>query len=215
MNDFEGVLSLQVEALVAALHAHREQRCRELLHEAERRAQTLVSESRHELRVRVSQAIEEERRRRALALRQAENRVRAALGSATQAFYESLLNEAWPRLTAELEARWADRDSRRAWCRMLVVDAASRLGRSNWTVEHATGLSGDDAAWLGDLLAEHENSEAALVADATLRAGLRIREQSACLDGSIDGLLRNRSAIESRLLAAWERLRRRDSGGPG
>lgn len=206
MKDFDGVLNLQVEALVGALHAHREQRCRELLHDAEHRAQALLAESRSQLRERAQQAVEQERRRRALALRQAENRVRAAERGATQAFYESLLADAWPRLTAELEARWADRDTRRAWCRMLIEDAAGRLGRSNWTVEIAVGLTGDDPAWLGELLATHDHSEAALVADADLRAGLRIRERGSCLDGSIDGLLRNRSAIEGRLLAAWERL---------
>jgi len=183
-----------------------------VLRDAEHRAHALLAESRQQLRMRVSQAVKEERSRRALALRQAENRARAAERSEIQAFYEKLLGEAWPRLTAELEARWADRDSRRDWCRMLVVDAAGRLGRSNWTIEHAPGLSEEDRAWLGELLARCDHSEAALVADAGLGAGLRIREQSACLDGSIDGLLRNRRAIEGRLLAAWERLRTTGTG---
>jgi len=214
MSDFDGVLNLQVDAVVGALRAHREQRCRELLRDAEYRAHALQTESRQQLRARVSEAIAEERKRRAVALREAANRIRAAQRRSTQAFYENLLAEAWPGLIAELEARWADTESRRAWCRMLVADAASRLGSRTWTIEHAAAWSASDSAWLSELLADHDHPEAALEVDADLRAGLRIREQSSCLDGSIDGLLRSRGAIEGQLLAAWERLRGMNSGEP-
>jgi hypothetical protein len=40
--------------------------------------------------------------------------------------------------------------------------------------------------------------------DSTLAAGLRVRLNGACLDGTTGGLLARREAVIARLLAHWE-----------
>lgn len=212
MNRFDGVLGLQVDTIAAALRAYRERRCRELLREAEDQAERLQAESRAELRRRVHLAIEEERRRRELALREAESRLAAAARQQVQMRYQELLDKAWPLLDAELRARWSRAETRREWCRVIVADATSRLGRDNWTIEYPADLAASETRWLRELAGEHGAPEPTLRADPELAAGLRILRQNARLDGSIDGILADRPAVAAALLAAWERSR--DGGKP-
>lgn len=204
MSEFGGVLELQVETLLGELRRQQENRCRELIAAAETRAQDLLQNSRHELRERVRQAVAEERRRRELALQQARHRVRTEQRHGRQALYARLLSLAWPALASELERRWSGDATRKAWCEMLIEEAESALSHEPWTIECPANWTGKDQRWLIRTIRERGLPEPTCRSCPEASAGLKIRHGSACLDGSIDGLLARRSRVEGLLLAAWE-----------
>jgi len=203
MSDFPGIVALQADALIDALRLQRERRCRELCHDAERQAKALVADTRRQLRERGRQAVDEERKRRDSALLQARNRVQAEASLRRLQLHRDVLVDGWPRLGVELQRRWSSPDSRRRWCLMLLDEAAAALPHDQWIVGHPPDWSGDDEQWLHRELQSRGIPGAEFRCEPGHSAGLALRRQSAAVDGSIDGLLRQRARIEGRLLAAW------------
>ena len=206
MSDFPGIVALQADKLVEALRSHGESRCRELQQDAGRRAEALLGDSRRKLLARGRQAVAEERLRRVAALQQARNRVQAEGDRRRQQLYATVLREGWPLLVRELQQRWASENGRRAWCRSVLDEAVAALPPDGWSIEHPQDLPADDCRWLAGRLGTLDVRNAALHGDSGCPAGLRITRESACVDATIDGLLRQRERIEGQLLAAWEAL---------
>jgi len=205
MNEFRGILDLQVESVLSALKAQQDLRCREIESATGRRAEQLLSDSRQRMRQRVHKAVVEERRRRETALLDVRHRIETAGRRRVQQRYREFLHEAMPRLREELEKRWRDTGTRRAWCEMLIGEAASGLPRVAWAVEHPAAWSGDDARWLQQAFAARGLPKPELRQDTGIAAGLRVRLGAACLDATLEGLSAKLHAVEARLLAAWER----------
>jgi hypothetical protein len=205
MNEFRGILDLQVESVLSALKAQQGFRCREIENATGRKVEQLLSDSRTRMRQRVHKAVVEERRRRETSLLDARHRIETAGRRKVQAQYRRFLHEAVPMLTAELGERWHDSESRRSWCEMVIGEAVSRLPAEPWTVEHPRDWSSEDTKWLEQTFAAGGLPKPALNVDAGITAGLRVRLGSACLDATVDGLMADTRAMEGRLLAAWER----------
>ena len=207
MTSHTGILGLQVDALLEEVKRQEGRRCQEIITAAERSARDLLEETRRELHRKRRQAVADERQRRRHALLEAASRIETREQSSAHARYKDVLDAAWPRLVTALEHRWQQVDSRRAWCAMLVDEAAAALGESSWTVEHPADWNADDQSRLLAACEERAVPAPAFVADPRITAGLRITLEDACLDGSLDGLLADRRGVEARILGKWERLR--------
>jgi hypothetical protein len=205
MNEFRGILDLQVESVLSALKAQQDLRCREIESATSRRAEQLTSDSRHRMRQRVHMAVVEERRRRETALLDARHRIETAGRRRIQQQYRQFLHEAIPLLTAELGKRWRDEESRRSWCEMVISEAAGSLPGDPWTIEHPCDWPSEDTKWLEQAFEARRLPKPVLQEDDAITAGLRVRLGSACLDATVDGLMTDIRAVEGRLLAAWER----------
>lgn len=205
MNEFRGILELQVETVLIALKAQRDMRCREIESATGRRAEQLMSDSRRRMRERVHKAVVEERRHRETALLDARHRIETAGRRKVQQQYRLFLHEAIPLLVAEFGERWRDVEGRRNWCEMVIHEALGRLSMDPWTIEHPRDWSSDDTRWLEKAFRTHGLPKPLLREDAGISAGLRVRLGSACLDATVDGLMADLHAVEGRLLAAWER----------
>jgi hypothetical protein len=211
MNGFEGILDLQVQSVIDALRARQQGSCREIEIDTARKAQQLLADSRRRMRERVHRAVVEERQRRETALLDCRHRIETAGRRRVQQHYREFLHAAMPLLKDELQARWQDAGTRRAWCEMLIAEAAAALPPAAWTVEHPAGRwSTDDSRWLRQALAARGLPEPELRQDTGIAAGLRVRLGAACLDATLDGLTAKRHAVEARLLAAWEREQAND-----
>lgn len=205
MNDFPGVLQRQVESVTDALRAQRDARCRQIESDTARKAEQLLADSRRRMRERVHKAVGEERQRRETALLDSRHRIETAGRQRVQQQYRAFLKEALPQLRDELGRRWRDAGARRAWCDMLLTDAADRLAAERWTVEHPGDWSPDDTRWLERAFAERGLPAPELREEPSISAGLRLCLDGARLDATLDGLMANRHAVEAQLLAAWER----------
>jgi len=205
MNAFEGILDLQVQSVMDALRTQQQRRCREIEIDVSRKAEQLLADSRRRMRERVHKAVVEERQRRETALLDARHRIETAGRRRVQQHYREFLHAAMPLLQDAFEARWRDTGARRAWCEMLIGEAADALPPEAWTVEHPGGWSADDTQWLRQAFGARGLPAPELRQDTGIAAGLRVRLGSACLDATLEGLAAKRHAIEARLLAAWER----------
>ena len=206
MNRFDGVLGVQARALVDVLRKQQEVRCREITAAAEQKAKQAVQQARDKLRERQRHAVDEERQRREHELLVAASRIESHARRRAFARYEQVLSNAWPHMAAALGSHWADSDGRRAWCELIVTEAAATLLPGEWLVEHPDAWSADDRKAVEALAAGRGIPAPAFGVDASITAGLRIRAGSACLDGTDRGLLAAREDVEALLLACWEKL---------
>jgi hypothetical protein len=206
MKDFAGVLELQVESIVANLRHLQEDRSGRLLRQAESRARELKRSARRRLRAHGSEAVRDARARREKALQMAKHRLHAEAGNRMQARHAAVLREGWPALVAELERRWSDSATRREWCDAIVAKALGAIGQAAWTIEHPSSWTDADSDHVCRKLKKLDVPAATFNLDESATAGMRIRSGTACLDGTIDGLLAERTRVEGLLLAAWEHL---------
>jgi vacuolar-type H+-ATPase subunit E/Vma4 len=212
VTQFAGILHHQLQRLEDALRRRQEERCREIVANAERNAKQAIRDSRRRLAERQRQAVTEERHRRANELLIARSRIETLKRHRAFTQHEEVLGASWPLLTAALEQRWSDADHRRAWCDMIVSEAAASLLASDWVVEHPVDLPGADRDAIEKRLRQLQREPARLVACDDITSGLRIRAATACVDGSTAGLLRTRQDVEALVLAAWEQ---QDEAGHG
>jgi hypothetical protein len=204
MNRFAGVLGRQVESLLQALRKQQQERSREIIAAAEHRTKQALEQSRSRLRKRMRRAVSEERERRRHELHVAASRIETGVRERAYARYESILRDAWPRLVAALDNRWADAECRRAWSEMIAAEAAATMGRKRWLIEHPDSWPAAERDALTAFVTGRGISEPEFRADPDIRAGLRVRAGPACLDGSTAGLLSDRTEAEALLLAMWE-----------
>jgi hypothetical protein len=204
MTQFAGILSRQVQWLEDALRHRQEAHCRDIVLGAERKAKQAIRDSRQRLADRQRQAVSEERRRRAHEVLIARSRIETLERRRAFSQHEKVLEESWPRLLEALAERWSDAEQRRAWCDMIVTEAATSLLASDWVVEHPIDLATADIDAIAKRLQQLARNPVTFVACDDITSGLRIRAGSACVDGTTAGLLRSRHDVEALLLAAWE-----------
>lgn len=113
----------------------------------------------------------------------------------------AMLESAAEPLRTALHERWRDTASRAAWVRRLVSQARRVLPANQWDIIHAPGWSESERHELARTLAHEPGVALQFHERADLAAGLRICAQSACLDGTLEGLLADHDAIHGRLLA--------------
>lgn len=204
MKRFAGILHHQVQRLDDAIRHQQEMRCREIIADADRKAKQAIRDSRGRLLKHQQQAVREERQRREHELLIAKSRVETAQRRRAFARHEKVLQSAWPLLLEALALRWLDADHRRAWCDMIVTEAAATLMGTDWVIEHPADFPADDRDALLDRVHTLGLAAPSFAACKDIPSGLRIRTGTSCLDGTIDGLLGSRDDVEALLLAAWE-----------
>ncbi len=204
MSAIAGLLQQQVQRLNDALRQQQERRCRELVGDAERSAKQAVRDARRRLGERQRQAVREERQRREHELLIAQSRIETHARRRAFARHEQFLEAAWPLMIDSMTKRWSDAGQRRAWCNMIVAEAADCLMGTDWVVEHPKKWTKADSDAVERHMRELALPAAKFVRSNDITTGLRIRVGTACLDGTTDGLLGDRGDVEALLLAAWE-----------
>ena len=198
----ETILDTQTLALLRRLAREQEMRTRRAREEAAEQARDIVRRARTEARTRVHQAVLETRREQDLAVARRRAAIETRERRTRQAMLRRLLDDAWRRLPAALQTRWADAASRMAWCRSACAQARRSLLRTEWIVVDL------DPRWRDELLevvehcfAERQSGTLEVVAVAEVGPGVRVRGGKACIDATIDGLVAARERIAAELLA--------------
>ncbi len=198
----ETVLDAQTLALLRRLGREQEMRTRRATEEATEQARGIVCHARTEARARVHQAVLETRREGELAIARRRAAIDTRERRARQATLRRLLDDAWRRLPAALQARWADDAARATWCRSACAQAKATLLHADRLVVEV------DPAWrerlgsvLDDCFAERARGTVEVVPVPGLGPGLRVRGGKACVDATIEGLVAARERIAAGLLA--------------
>lgn len=194
----------QVDELLKLVDEYRERQCREIHAAADAQARDIVAQAYRGARERLHAAVAAERRRMEERVETARVQLETEQRERSQQVTAALLEEAWGDMTQAVRARWNDAHARRQWLAALVELGLESLPRQSWEVRHPAGLDPRDRAWLEERLADATGRRPTFIADAGISAGVRLETDGACLDGTVDGILSDRTEIEALLLAEAE-----------
>jgi hypothetical protein len=206
MSEPAGILDAQLQSLLALVTEQRDARCEAIRAEAEAQAHELLHKGYREARQRMHEAIEEERGRirhrleatsAQLQTRERQHRHQRAL---------LLLHRGWEILQLALEERWRVEGNRGQWLQGLFTQALRDLPARPWRIVHPPGWSPEELGALTRQVSDHCGAVPQFEVDNSVKAGLRIHSDGACLDATLEGLLADRSAVEAMLLAELNRL---------
>lgn len=195
----------QAEALLALVEDDRARKCGAIEREARSAADAIVREAHAAARARVRAAFGEERTRAAARVAAAHANLDTRRRAAAHALAASLLDAAWTRLPAAMDARWRDPAARAAWVRGAVADARARLPHGEWRIVHAPGWPASEREAIAAELSRSAGATARFVEDASLGSGLSIAAGGNVVDGTRAGLLADRDEVGALLLDALER----------
>lgn len=192
--------------LLELVEAYRERECHALMEAARREAAELIGRTYQQERARLHQRVLAERagaRERIQAARAERDTRKRASGERASA---RILAGAWPRIEAALRGRWRDPAGRRTWVQGVLAQAGHLLPKGVWTLRHAPDWPETEWQAQGTALAAELGSEPRFIADGSVSAGLAIEGAGALLDGTLEGLLKDRTRVEARLLALLEEI---------
>lgn len=200
MNHAELKSNDQVQDLLELVEKNRERRCKEILEQADQRTQEIIRQAYRTARARLHQTVEDERQRTRQRLAAAHAELQSRHRQHWHQLARKLIDAAWQRLQPALEHRWREDTSRAQWVDGLVIQAMSSLPAGTWHIAYPPDWGDQEQDDLANRVTEHCGEPPVLEADSGISAGLRITTDGICLDGTCRGLLRDRVAIEARLL---------------
>ena len=192
---------LRLGALLGAIEDYRRTRCDELLAAARREAGALRHAAHVAARAKVRATLAQERARLEAEVANRQARLQTERRLAGQRGVSALLGEAWPLLRRALDEAWAAPASRLRWASQHLALAAGLLPKQRWRIRHAPGLGADERVTLMQNL---EVQGVDWAEDPSIAAGLAVQADSNVLDATVEGLLADRPALESRLLVLLE-----------
>jgi vacuolar-type H+-ATPase subunit H len=201
MSAARGPATDRVQQLLSVVEQARDKRCAEIMDHAQAEARELLRHAWQKARVRLHHEVQQSRQQfhRHLVLEQAGNEARVR--QARQSADRLLLEQAWQPLRDALIRRWQVSAGRRAWVDAVVDQALGRLVGKDWRIEHPSEWPEQERQAVEERLHGLLGTEPLWVVEPSLPAGIRIRAGDTFVDGSCDGLLRDRNDIEARLLA--------------
>ena len=198
------VLSAQVASLLQRVEMHCDQRCREILDQAELQARQIEHDAWHEAGARGRAAIAEARGLLEADQHRTQALVDAALRQLAQSQARARLDELWRRLPEALETAWQSPRQRATWLRIAIAVAARTLLGKCWTIEHGVNQGAAEIEGTMAGLGFGDAFDLSLTTRPEITAGVRIRCEGACVDATAAGLLADVGAIEAAFLAECE-----------
>jgi vacuolar-type H+-ATPase subunit H len=201
------IVSAQLQHLLDVVERNRDERCNALLDEARAQARQLTRRAHREARARLRSMVlaarEQARQQLASAKAQQHTRLRLQRHRADK----ELLARAWQPLARRMQQRWQQAGSRRLWINNLLDQASAMLIDRHWRIEHPVDWPEQERTELEAQLGRELGNPPAFAARAEIAAGLRICAGAACIDGTLEGLLRARTRIEALMLATLNECR--------
>lgn len=206
MSEPASILDAQLRSLTELVEAYRDERCEAILDQARAQRERYLQQAYSEARERMHSAIEEERARARREIRAAEAHLQTRRRQRRHETALELLHQGWERLREALGERWRDQTARAEWLAALTDQACERLPTGKWAVEHPAGWDPAEGADLKTRAEARCGEPPEFRTDDRISGGLRIRAAGAVLDGTVEGVLGDRAAIEGELLAELHRL---------
>ena len=114
----------------------------------------------------------------------------------------SFLEQCWQTLQPGLQARWQQPEYRRQWLAKILATATAVLPAGDWLIEHPADFSTEEQQQLLEQAQKQAGAKPDISSAPDLTAGIRISADGATVDGSLRGLLSDRTELEALLLAS-------------
>ncbi|MDP3702586.1 MAG: hypothetical protein Q8R72_16935 [Hylemonella sp.] len=192
-------------ALLELVESDRARQSTQILDAARSQAATLRVQAQAQARARMRQAYTEQRRLSKDRLAAAQARLATQRRLSEQQRSAALLRLAWEQLPGELQTRWREPASRAAWVARVLAAARAHMPAVAWRILHAPDWpAAEQQALAQQLLAAGSPAAPLFEPDARISAGLKVHAGGNVIDGTLDGLLAERTELEARLLRLLE-----------
>jgi F0F1-type ATP synthase membrane subunit b/b' len=199
----DDAVEAQMQQLLQVVARHRDERCNELLGQARHEASQVIRQALAEARARLHESVQGIREERRSRLAAAEAKLQTRRRRRREGADLWLLAAAWQPLRKALQARWSQETARRQWIDSLVQRAGTLLVATDWQIEHPLDWPAQERASLEERLDGQLGRLPEFIPREKISAGLRICADGTCVDGTLEGLLRDQTRIESLLLARF------------
>jgi len=199
-------LAAREQALLDLVEADRAQRCDTIMDEARANAAATLMAAHAEARARMRSTFAGERERRAALVAAAQAKLQTHRRLHEQRRAAALVAAGWQKLPAALRVRWQQPVSQRAWVECVIAAARAALPKGSWRIAHAAGWPDEERTALCQSLAGELGTSPQLAADDTIQAGLKVAAGWMVVDGTLEGLLADRTEIAAALLRLLEQV---------
>lgn len=196
------IVRAQVDTLLEVVQEYQNEQREYLFTQARQEARQIIRQAYRDARLRLHQYIFESRERmqkEIVAAKAKNHTVRKQLQHKADRLY---LNQAWDMLEDKLITRWQNKEQRQRWVQKILAVAFQVILSQDWLVEHPAGWSENEKQ---NLIRQARQKSSRIAVNFTVSsdiiAGIRISAHGATVDASLQGLLANRSRIESEFLA--------------
>ena len=190
-----------LEHLLGVVVESREKRCQQVRDDAYQQAKEITKLAHTKGRTRMHHHIVALREKYRLRVSSANARNQTLLRQQHHKEERAILDVAWPQLREAMLTLWKHPDSRRNWLEAAIASASSRLKLQGWHIEHPQDLSEADIKWIEHTHIHGKGGAARLVASDDIDAGIRIVLNGTVIDATLEGLLKQKTAIEATMLA--------------
>jgi len=201
MNMPGSVVDAQLQHLLEVVASDRDKRCHAVIEETTELARQVVKQAHHDARAQIHEDFSELREQIRQRLTSAEAQQQTRMRMLRQKADQDFLDAAWLPLQQALQRHWQQAEHRKQWVMQLIEKAAATLIDPHWLIEHPQDWPAPECNTLKDKLRSDFECIPSFEAHPEITAGLRICTAGACVDGSIEGLLQQRTHIEALLLA--------------
>jgi len=188
-----------LEHLLGVVVENREKRCQAVRDKAHQQAADITGQAYKRGRARLHRHVDELREKYRLKVTSATARNQTLLRQQHHKEERAILDIAWPMLRSAMTALWQQQETRCQWIESAVETAKQRLRQQGWHIEHPPDFSKEDRECIERMLTVDHKPELSACED--IEAGIRIRLDGAVIDATLAGLLRQRRAIEARMIA--------------
>jgi hypothetical protein len=188
-----------LEHLLGVVVENREKRCQAVRDRAFQQASEITGQAYQRGRARLHRHVNELREECRLKVTSATARNQTLLRQQRHKEERAILDVAWPMLRTSMMALWQQYETRCQWIESAIETAKQRLRQRGWRIEHPPDFSEDDRQCIEQMFTGDHKPE--LSASDDIEAGIRIRLDGAVIDATLAGLLRQKRAIEARMIA--------------
>jgi F0F1-type ATP synthase membrane subunit b/b' len=207
MNEPDSIVDTQLQHLLEVVEKHRSEECSKLIEQARAQARNTIKKALADARQRVHDDIANTREYTRKQLTSAEAHYQTELRLARQELDQKLLATAWISIYEALIQRWRDPETRLEWIADCIKQASNTLIEQGWVIECPIDWSDAECVGIRKHIIEEKGDQVVFQTKPSIYAGLRITAGNACVDGTVEGLLHQRTRIEELLLAAINRHR--------
>lgn len=197
-------LERRAQALLDLVEQDRCLQCEAIIGEARARAAEVLARSHADARTRMRELFAEERQQARERVDAAQARLQTRSRLHEQRRAADMLALGWGRLPDALLARWRDPEHRQCWVDAVTAIAIRVLPRTRWQVVHVPAWPVAEQRALCARVTPAPDLAPTLIEDAGIAAGLKIAAGGNVVDGTLAGLVSDRTEVGARLLRHLE-----------
>lgn len=210
MKQADSIVEAQLQHMLELIDEFRQDQSSSILNEAGKQARAVVKQAYADGRAQLHHNVMKDRNRVREAITSAQAQRDTHIRQQQQQADKSSLQKAWILLENQLIQSWSQTRAQNQWLEMTLNQAANMLPHGNWTIYHPTTWTTAQSNF-DQQIEQHISHKPVFKSDSAIKVGIRICHDSACVDATLEGLLHDRSRIESMLLAVIHQLRNGES----